>query len=246
MHRILVVDDDKTNTKLLKFLLDDEGFEVDAFTSPLKALASAESTDYNLIMLDVIMPDMDGIELCRRLRTFCSAPIIFLSSKGEIEDKIKGLQAGGDDYVAKPFDPNEVLARAWAALRRSEKMANTESSLKTPDMQLDAVENKVVLAHSGKSVNLTPMETRLLRVLISNPGRTLSRDTLMIKVWGYDHDGESNQLDVYMKRLRSKIEPDSRNPQLLLTIRGVGYKYQPSTSRPDAGLIASNPKRPRK
>lgn len=230
MHHILVVDDDTTNTKLLKFLLCDEGYEVTAAHTAKEALHAVITDSHDLIILDVMMPEMDGLELCRRIRETSSTPIIFLSALGEVKDKIHGLRAGGDDYISKPFDPNELLARTWAALRRNRQLANSESSLRTPDLHLDPVDNKVALVRNGKTVNLTPIEARLLRCLLSNPGRSLTRDTLVVKVWGYEFEGESNQLDVYIKRLRSKIEKDPSNPQLLLTIRGVGYRYQPSTS----------------
>lgn len=231
MQHILVVDDDPTNTKLLKFLLSDEGYEVTAVHSPNEALATLASSVYDLILLDIMMPGMDGLELCRRIRMTSSTPIIFLSARGEVKDKVVGLKAGGDDYISKPFDPNELLARTWAALRRTGQLANSESSLKTTDMVLDPVDNKVTLVRTGKVVPLTPIEARLLRCLVSNPGRSLTRDTLVIKVWGYEYEGESNQLDVYIKRLRTKIEESPSTPQLLLTIRGVGYKYQPSAIR---------------
>jgi DNA-binding response OmpR family regulator len=120
-----------------------------------------------------------------------------------------------------------VLARAWAAVRRTRQLAQSESTLRSPDFVLDAVDNKVTVLRTGKTINLTPIEARLLRHLVSNPGRTLTRDTLVTSVWGYDFEGESNQLDVYIKRLRNKIEERPAEPQLLLTVRGVGYKYQP-------------------
>lgn len=229
MHRILVVDDDPTNTKLLKFLLSDEGYDVTAMNSPIDALEATKDDTFDLLILDVMMPDMDGLELCRRVRQSAPTPIIFISARGEVKDKVSALRLGGDDYISKPFDPSEVLARTWATLRRTRQLANSESVLRTPDLVLDAVDNKVTLTRTGKTISLTPIEARLLRYLLANPGRSLTRDTLVVKVWGYDFDGESNQLDVYIKRLRSKLEAHPADPQLLLTIRGVGYKYQPST-----------------
>jgi DNA-binding response OmpR family regulator len=229
MHRILVVDDDLTNTKLLKFLLSDEGYDVTAVNSPNEALAATSDDVFDLLILDVMMPEMDGLELCRRIRETSTTPIIFISARGEVKDKVTALRMGGDDYISKPFDPSEVLARTWATLRRTRQIANSEANLRTPDLILDAVDNKVTLQRNNKTVSLTPIEAKLLRCLVANAGRTLTRDTLVIKVWGYDFDGESNQLDVYMKRLRAKVEAEPSNPQLLLTMRGVGYKYQPSS-----------------
>jgi two-component system response regulator RegX3 len=234
MQRILVVDDEPTNTKLLKFLLSDEGYEVMTAASADEALDVLNRDDFDLLLLDIMMPGMDGLELCRQIRLRSQTPIIFVTSRGEVKDKVIGLRAGGDDYISKPFDPNEVLARTWAVLRRNGQYANSESSLKTADLTLDPVDNKVMLARDGKTISLTPIEARLLRCLISNPGRTLTRDTLVIKVWGYENEAESNQLDVYIKRLRGKIEENAREPKLLLTLRGVGYKYQPSDSRPNS------------
>ena len=228
MHRILVVDDDPTNTKLLKFLLSDEGYDVVAVNSPNEALQATSDDVFDLLILDVMMPEMDGLELCRRIRETSATPIIFVSARGEVKDKVAALRIGGDDYISKPFDPSEVLARTWATLRRTRQLANSEANLRTPDLILDAVDNKVTLTRNNKTVSLTPIEAKLLRCLVANAGRTLTRDTLVIKVWGYDFDGESNQLDVYMKRLRAKVEAAPSNPQLLLTMRGVGYKYQPS------------------
>jgi DNA-binding response OmpR family regulator len=234
MQRILVVDDEPINTRLLKFLLSDEGYEVMTAASADEALDVLNHDDFDLLLLDIMMPGMDGLELCRQIRSRSQTPIIFVTSRGEVKDKVIGLRAGGDDYISKPFDPNEVLARTWAVLRRNGQYANSESSLKTPDLTLDPVDNKVTLARNGKTISLTPIEARLLRCLISNPGRTLTRDTLVIKVWGYENEAESNQLDVYIKRLRGKIEENAREPKLLLTLRGVGYKYQPSDARPNS------------
>ena len=238
MHHILVVDDDPTNTKLLKFLLTDEGYEVSTVHSPTEALSMLAANVYDLIILDIMMPGMDGLEVCRRIRTTSTTPIIFISARGEVKDKVTGLKAGGDDYISKPFDPNELLARTWAALRRTGQLANSESNLKTADLVLDPVDNKVTLMRNSKTVSLTPIEARLLRCLVSNPGRSLTRDTLVIKVWGYEYEGESNQLDVYIKRLRTKIEESPSDPKLLLTIRGVGYKFQPSDMRTSAPVRA--------
>jgi two-component system response regulator MtrA len=227
MHHILVVDDDPINTKLLKFLLTDEGYQVTALHSAAEALSVLSQESVDLILLDITMPGMDGLELCRRIRETSGTPIIFISALSEVHDKVAALRLGGDDYITKPFDPSEVLARTWAALRRTRQLANSESTLRSADLVLDAVDNKVILIRNGKTINLTPIEARLLRHLVSNPGRTLTREMLVISVWGYDFEGESNQLDVYIKRLRNKIEERPAEPKLLLTVRGVGYKYQP-------------------
>ena len=238
MYHILVVDDDLTNTKILKFLLVGEGYDVTALNSPAEALTALSRTVYDLIFLDVMMPEIDGLEMCRRIRASSTAPIIFLSGLGAPADKVAGLKAGGDDYISKPFDPNEVVARARSVLRRNGQLATTESRLKTVDLILDPIDNQVTVVRSGKTVSLTPIESRLLRSLLANPGRTLTRHTLVLNVWGYAYEEASNQLDVYIKRLRAKIEADSSRPQLLLTLRGVGYQYQPSSGAAHPGANA--------
>ena len=229
-HHILVVDGDSTNAKLLKFLLEDEGYKVTMTHSASEALDFLESYQHELVTLDTDLPGADGLELCRRIRARSSVPIIFVASRGAVEDRVAGLKAGADDYVPKPFEPGEVLARVWALLRRVRQSSTTESVLRTSDLTLFPFESKVTLARNGKTVDLTPVEMRLLRFLVSNAGRSLTRDALVIKVWGYEYESSSNQLDVYISRLRTKIEPDPSTPRLILTVRGVGYKYQPSSA----------------
>jgi two-component system, OmpR family, response regulator RegX3 len=230
MHRILVVDDDATNTKLLKFLLGDEGYEVNAVSSASSALDHISRTPYDLIMLDIMLPGMDGLELCRRIRDTAHTPIIFLSALSDTKHKVTGLRAGGDDYIAKPFDPGEVLARTGALLRRSGRAAPGESSRMRSGITLDSLEHTVTLHHTGKKVRLTPLESRLLHVLISNAGHSISRETLVIKVWGFGYERASNQLDVYISRLRTKIEPNPSKPCLLQTVRGIGYRFAADAS----------------
>ena len=231
MQHILVVDDDVSNAKLLRFVLEDEGYRVTTTASPTQALEYIERSQYDLIVLDIVMPEMNGLELCRRIRTQSNTPILFLSGLNETTDKVTGLKLGADDYLTKPYDANEVLARTWALLRRSAKAANGDASLKNSDLELDLTDNQVTLARTGTTIRLTPSETRLLRFLVSNAGRSLSRDTLAIKVWGYDYDPQSNQVDVYISRLRNKIEEDPGEPRLIQTVRGLGYRFQPSGTR---------------
>lgn len=229
MHRILVVDADPTNAKLLRFLLTDEGYEVVTAKTPTEALANIDQEPVNLIILDTALPEMDGLQLCCEIRLRHTMPIMFVSAQGEVKDKVTALRAGADDYVVKPFDPNEVLARTWALLRRGSRLANSEANQKTADFLLDLANNKVTLRRTGKVLTLTPIETRLLHFLMSHPGRTLTRDAMVIKVWGHAYESSSNQIDVYMSRLRNKIEEKAGTPRLLSTVRGIGYKYQPSS-----------------
>jgi len=230
MHRILVVDDDATNAKLLKFLLVDEGYQVTTADSASTALTHLAQNSFDLLMLDIMLPGMDGLELCRQIRATNHVPIIFLSALADVKDKVLGLRTGGDDYIAKPFDPNEVLARTWALLRRTGQPAQSEAELRNGDLTLDPTEDSVTVHRTGKMVRLTPIETRLLHALLSNVGRTMTREALVIKVWGHKYERSSNQLDVYISRLRNKIEENPSEPRMLLTVRGVGYHFQPTSS----------------
>ena len=220
MATIVVVSDDTTNVKLLTSLLVDAGYEVEGVYSSPEALEALRGDAYDLIFLDVVMPAMDGLKLCRYIRLTLGTPIIVISARGEKEDEVAALKAGADDYISKPFNPNELLARTRAALLRARYYT-------TPDLILDSVDKKVTLVRNNSTVHLKPVEARVLRLLIENSGRTLTPDTLVRRTWSY-HIGEDNNLGGYMQRLRSKIEEDPNRPKLLLTIRGVGYKYEPS------------------
>ncbi len=225
--RILVVDDDPPSVKMISFLLREEGYDVISADNGLSALELIDRVVPDLVILDVMMPHLDGFEACRRIRQKVDVPIIFLSAKGETMDKVTGLQLGGDDYLAKPFEPAELLARVKAVLRRAEAFAGKDikSQLTVGDLTLDPVTNRAVFAQ-GRTVELTPIEFRLLYCLMRNSGRILSHDLLMSAVWGYDYEGYSNQIAVYVRRLRMKIEEDPNKPELLTTVRGLGYKFE--------------------
>ena len=170
---------------------------------------------------------MNGFEVCQQIRRMSDVPIIFLTAHSQLSDRIKGLQIGGDDYLVKPFEPSELLARIEAVLRRSNNDALTPSSrISQGDVTLDPVEHKVLFA-DGRIVMLTPLEFRLLYYLMKNPGRVLSGSQILSKVWGYDFEGESNLVAVYVRRLRTKIEPDAEHPRHIITIRNLGYKFEP-------------------
>ncbi len=228
MPQLLVIDQDSTMRKMLQFLLREDGYEVMEAGTAAHALALLDEHVCDLVIQEMDLPDMDGLDLCRRIRMTLQMPLIFISARSAVPDIVAGLQAGADDYLAKPFEPAEFLVRVWAALRRTRHATTKESTLKTPDFTLELLENRVILARNGKNIDLTPTEARLLHYLASNPGRTLTRDAITIKVWGYEYDKESNHLDVYIKRLRTKIEETPSEPQLLITTRRLGYKYQPS------------------
>lgn len=226
--RILVVDDDAPSVKMISFLLREEGYEVISTDNGAAALELIDHQVPDLVILDVMMPHLDGFEVCRRIRQKEDVPIIFLSAKGETVDKVTGLQSGADDYLAKPFEPAELLARVKAVLRRAEAFAMMEdmqSRLVVGDVTLDPLSSRVTFA-DGRSVELTRIEFRLLHCLMRNAGRILSHDLLMNAVWGYDYEGYSNQIAVYIRRLRMKIEQDANNPRYLTTARGLGYKFE--------------------
>jgi DNA-binding response OmpR family regulator len=212
---------------MISFLLREEGYEVTSTDNGVAALELIDRESPDLIILDVMMPHLDGFEVCRRIRQKQDVPIIFLSAKGETVDKVTGLQLGADDYLAKPFEPAELLARVKAVMRRAEVFAaeDTQSRLAVGDVTLDPVNSRVSFA-DGRTVDLTPIEFRLLHCLMRNAGRILSHDLLMNAVWGYDYEGYSNQIAVYMRRLRMKIEQDPDNPRYLTTVRGLGYKFE--------------------
>jgi len=226
--RILVVDDDPPSVKMTAFLLREEGYEVLTADNGRKALELVQSEAPDLVIMDVMMPHIDGLEVTRRIRQTMDVPIIILSAKGETADKVMGLEVGADDYLAKPFEPSELIARVKAVLRRAEvfSLGDAQSSLVVGDLRLDPVGYRVIRASDGREIELTPIEFRLLHVLMRNAGRVLSHDYLLSNAWGYDYEGYSNQIAVYMRRLRTKIEKDPANPQYLLTVRGLGYKFE--------------------
>lgn len=225
--RILIVDDDAPNVKMISFLLREEGYDVVSVDNGAAALELVDRERPDLIILDVMMPHMDGFEVCRRIRQRLDVPIIFLSAKGETADKVTGLQLGADDYLAKPFEPAEFMARVKAVLRRADSSTADEAQTKLTvgELSLEPLSNRVLFA-DGRKVDLTPIEFRLLYCLMRNAGRILSHDLLMNAVWGYDYEGYSNQIAVYMHRLRLKLEQDPERPRYLSTVRGLGYKFE--------------------
>lgn len=225
--RILAVDDDRNNLKMLDFLLREEGYEVITADNGRTALELLDTRHPDLVILDVMMPHMDGLEVCRRIRQSMDVPIIILSAKGETTDKVLGLELGADDYLPKPFEPSELLARVRAVLRRSEiaTFDDTQVAVAVSGLRVDPVGNRVILA-DGRSIDLTPIEFRLLHCLMRNAGRTLTHDFLLSHAWGYEYEGYSNHIAVYIRRLRSKIEEDPTNPKYITTVRGLGYRFE--------------------
>ncbi len=227
--RVLVVDDDPPSVKMISFLLREEGYSVLTAADGEEALRLVQEERPDLIILDVMMPKVDGLEVCRRLRRqMVDVPIIILSAKGETSDRVLGLELGADDYLPKPFEPVELLARVKAVLRRSEAyLLNgvAQERLTVGGITLDPLTLTALFA-DGRSVALTPTEFRLLHCLMRNAGQTLTHDTLLESVWGYDYEGDSNPLPVYIRRLRAKIEERPDQPQRLVTVRGLGYRFE--------------------
>ncbi|MHC4663979.1 MAG: response regulator transcription factor [Planctomycetota bacterium] len=226
-ERILVVEDDRAIVLGIEKNLRFEGFEVLVATDGEKGLSMAIDKQPDLIILDIMLPKMNGYEVCKTLRKHeIDIPIIFLSAKNQTIDKVMGLDLGGDDYIAKPFRIDELLARVNASLRRKRLAAKKLESFSFGDVELD-VEGRV-LRVSGKEVELSAREFKLLKHLIENEGVVLERQTILNKVWGYDYYGTARTIDNFITKLRQKIEKDPLNPLYLLTIRGVGYKFTSS------------------
>ncbi|MBT9166791.1 MAG: Transcriptional regulatory protein WalR [Syntrophomonadaceae bacterium] len=228
MARILVVDDEKTIVKGLKFSLEKEGYEVLAAYDGAEALSLFKKENPDLFVLDLMLPEVDGFEVCRRIRKGSEVPIIMLTARGEDIDKILGLELGADDYVTKPFNPRELTARIKAILRRSQIPSGKDQAgmqvIRLQDLQIDLFQRKVRIR--DKEVDLTSKEFALLSLLASHPGRVFSREKLLEHVWGYDYYGDARTVDVHIRHMREKIEPDPATPQLILTVWGAGYKFR--------------------
>jgi len=221
---LLIVEDDETTCALLKFLLQEEGFSVSTVADAEGAARLLERRQFDLIVLDVLLAGHDsGLDLCRKLREDGDkVPVIFLSGKVSIADRVAGLRAGGDDYIVKPFDPGELVERVRAVYRRHHHELQN-APISAGRLHLNLEELNVTMPH-GRDIALTPTEMRLLRYLLLNNGRTVSREMLQNSIWGHDYEGESNAVDVYIRRLRKKIETDPKGPRLIHTVRGAGYK----------------------
>ncbi len=222
---ILVADDDLASVKLTSFLLEDAGYRVIKAYDATGVLQAIEQRSPDLVLLDVGMPKMSGFDICRQIRRMSDVPIIFVTGSGQLQDRVTGLQIGGDDYLVKPFEPAELLARVEAVLRRrNSDMVNPVTRISQGPLTLDPIEH-TVLFENGRSVVLTPIEFRLLYYLMQNSGRVLSPSQILSKVWGYDYEGESNLVAVYVRRLRAKIEHDGESPRHIITVRNLGYKF---------------------
>ncbi len=224
--RILVVDDELSIIKFLRANLVDKRYEVLVAMNGVEALETFEKELPDLMILDIMMPKMNGFEVCRRLREWSQVPIIMLSARGDESDKVKCLDLGADDYITKPFGASELIARVKAVMRRTETAATipTQPSFTSGDLQINFVKRQVTIA--GKEVKLTPTEYSLLQELALNAGKVLTHIHLLNKVWGPEYREEREYLHVFIRRLRAKIEPAPTNPRYIVTVPGVGYQFK--------------------
>ena len=214
----MVVDDDQDLAEMLSIVLTGAGMEVDLVNRGDQVMDLFNSHTPDLVLLDVMLPGIDGIEVCKIIRESSMVPIVMLTAKGDTQDVVLGLEAGADDYMVKPFKPQELVARINTRLRRSTKVG----SLSIFDLVIDQLEHKVL--KDGKEIALTRLEFDLLATLAKEPGRVFTREALLSEVWGYQHAADTRLVNVHVQRLRSKIESDADNPEYVLTVRGVGYK----------------------
>jgi DNA-binding response OmpR family regulator len=223
--KILLVEDEKTLAKALKFGLEKEGFRVDVAYDGEEALQVLSGSYPDLVILDLMLPKIDGYEVCREIRRRSDLPIIMLTARDEDIDKILGLELGADDYMTKPFNTRELLARIKAILRRAgQGGAAGEKNINLGDLEIDLIKHKVVIR--GRGVPLTSKEYALLSFLASNPGRVYSREQLLKEVWGYDYESDLRTVDVHIRHLREKIEEHPADPSYILTVWGAGYKFR--------------------
>ena len=225
---VLVVEDEPSYVEALSIGLAKEGFRVEVATDGAEALRRFDEVNPDVVLLDVMLPHVSGVDVCRQLRKYSQVPIIMVTAKAAEIDTVVGLEVGADDYVTKPYRMRELVARMRAVMRRRGGPAAEEeaagSQLVVGDVSLDPVEHRVTVG--GVEVQLPLKEFELLHLLLANAGRVLTRDLLIERVWGADYYGDTKTLDVHVKRLRGKVEPDPANPTRLVTIRGLGYKFE--------------------
>jgi two-component system response regulator RegX3 len=224
--RVLVVEDEESISDALSFLLRKEGFEVSVATDGPAALTEFDRLGADVVLLDLMLPGLSGLEVCRELRQRADVAVVMLTAKDSEVDKVVGLEIGADDYVTKPFSTRELIARIRAVLRRRGQGSESSDVLESGPVRLDI--DRHVVSIDGAQVTMPLKEFELLEVLLRNAGRVLTREQLMSRVWGADYFGDTKTLDVHIKRLRAKLEPDPSAPRHLVTIRGVGYRFDGS------------------
>jgi DNA-binding response OmpR family regulator len=223
--RILTVEDDERIRTSVKMALEDEGWDVVEAESGEQAVETFASQPTDVVLIDLMLPGIDGFELCRTIRRTSDVPILMVTARTDTHDVVAGLEAGADDYVTKPFQPKELSARIRALLRRARPAESGNPHLRFGELEVIPAEG--VVRRDGDEVHLTKTEFRLLCELASAPGRVFSREQLLERVWGYDYFGDGRLVDVHVRRLRTKVEPDAANPRHVVTVRGLGYKLQP-------------------
>jgi DNA-binding response OmpR family regulator len=224
-RRILVVDDEERMVRFIRLNLEHDGFRVSEAFKGTEALDKLRSTLPDLVLLDVMLPDIDGFEVLRMIREVSTIPVIMLTAKGEEDDRVKGLELGADDYVTKPFSPRELVSRVRAVLRRDEIASGASHGLIEVDDRLKLDFDRHEVWVEGKLVNLRPTEYRLLYHLVQNAGWVISHDQLLANVWGYEYRDEPHYVRLYINYLRKKIEKDPSDPKYILTERGIGYRF---------------------
>lgn len=224
MKKVMIIEDDVNISKLLKLYLEKEGFACSDYTNPLEALEKYDSEKPNIVLLDIMLPEMDGYDVCKAIRKKSNVPIIMLTAKGETFDKVLGLELGADDYIVKPFEPKEVLARIKAVIRRFGKKneLNDEKVVELTDILINM--NNYTITYKDEVMEIPPKEIELLHFLSSNPNKVFTREQLLSNVWGYDYEGETRTVDVHVKRLREKFEGNINWE--IKTVWGIGYKFQ--------------------
>jgi DNA-binding response OmpR family regulator len=222
--RILTVEDDERIRTAVKLALEDEGWTVEESDTGERALELFQQEPTDVVLIDIMLPGIDGFEVCRSIRRLSDVPVIMVTARADTHDVVAGLEAGADDYLTKPFAPKELSARIRALLRRARTADSGTAHLRFGDLEI--VPEEGVVRRNGRDVHLTKTEFRLLVELASGPGRVFSREVLLERVWGYGYFGDGRLVDVHIRRLRTKIEADAANPRHVVTVRGLGYKLQ--------------------
>lgn len=222
--RILSVEDDERIRAAVKLALEDEGWSVEEADTGEQALTAFQRQPSDVVLIDIMLPGIDGFEVCRSIRRTSDVPIIMVTARADTHDVVAGLEAGADDYLTKPFAPKELSARIRALLRRVRSTDSSSTHLRFGDLEI--IPDEGVVRRAGQEVHLTKTEFRLLVELASSPGRVFSREVLLERVWGYGYFGDGRLVDVHVRRLRTKVESDPGNPRHVVTVRGLGYKLQ--------------------
>jgi YD repeat-containing protein len=225
MARVLLVEDDEHIRTSIRFALEEESYEVAEASSTEEALANFRDGSIDILLVDLMLPGADGFECCRAIRRLSDVPIVIVTARTDTHDVVAGLEAGADDYVTKPFVTKELSARIRALLRRTKTTGLTETGLVSKDLEVRPQQG--IVRRQGQEVHLTRTEFKMLCELVANLNKVISREQLLERVWGYDYFGDGRLVDVHIRRIRTKIEPDPANPRHLLTIRGLGYKLVP-------------------